>query len=360
MSDDNYNAGPEHNVNTSVGHTNNNNYPSGYSALEANTTGTTNNQGGQPIRQGTLDDSPKTSMETLPMMADTGVSLPTIQSTFMEVTLSMGFWQPKKPSAKAKAKLQELYGAYDKSVKPELQLLAYCKELSEAKSVGEKARTTNYNMSKPWEDGGGRILHNSKLHKWIEEMSKAEQERDKMLNKFFDNYDEAVQNDQVRLGGLFKASDYPPLDVVKDKFSFTYSFKPITPDVRTAVFDDHREVIEEAYQKQHQKLIQDLTRSVWTTLKEQLVRLAQQCDFTKDDTAKRIFDGLADDVRDAVDALSVYNLADDPEMTRVYNELSGIINQDFNEEKIRRGESYRIQTRDQVQKVLDSLPSLSI
>ena len=360
MSDDNYNAGPEHNVNTSVGHTNNN-YPSGYSALEANTTGTTNDQGGQPIRQGTLDDSPKTSMETLPMMADTGVSLPTIQSTFMEVTLSMGFWQPKKPSAKAKAKLQEVYGAYDKSVKPELQLLAYCKELSEAKSVGEKARTIHYGMSKPWEDGGGRILHNSKLHEWIKAMSESEQARDKMLNRFFDNYNEAVQNDQVRLGGLFKKGDYPQtVEEVKEKFYFTYSFKPITPDVRTAVFDDHREVIEEAYQKQHQKLIQDLTGSVWTTLKEQLVRLAQQCDFTKDDTAKRIFDGLADDVRDAVDALSVYNLADDPEMTRVYNELSGIINQDFNEEKIRRGESYRIQTRDQVQKVLDSLPSLSI
>jgi hypothetical protein len=278
----------------------------------------------------------------------------------MEVTLSMGFWQPKKPSAKAKAKLQELYGVYDKSVRPELQLLAYCKELSEAKSAGEKARTTHYGLSKPWEDGGGRILHNSKLHEWIKTMSEAEQTRDSMLEKFFDNYDDAVQNDQTRLGGLFKSDDYPPLDVVKGKFYFSYSFKPITPDIRTAVFDDQREVIEEAYQKQHQKLIQDLTGSVWTTLKEQLVRLAKQCDFTKDDTAKRIFDGLADDVRDAVDALSVYNLADDPEMTRVYNELSGIINQDFNEEKIRRGESYRIQTRDQVQKVLDSLPSLSI
>jgi hypothetical protein len=272
----------------------------------------------------------------------------------------MGFWQPKKPSAKAKAKLQELYGVYDKSVRPELQLLAYCKELSEAKSAGEKARTTHYGLSKPWEDGGGRILHNSKLHEWIKTMSEAEQIRDSMLEKFFDNYDDAVQNDQTRLGGLFKSDDYPPLDVVKGKFYFSYSFKPITPDIRTAVFDDQREVIEEAYQKQHQKLIQDLTGSVWTTLKEQLVRLAKQCDFTKDDTAKRIFDGLADDVRDAVDALSVYNLADDPEMTRVYNELSGIINQDFNEEKIRRGESYRIQTRDQVQKVLDSLPSLSI
>ena len=359
MSDNNYNAGPEHNVNTGVGHTNNN-YPNGYNALVANTTGTTNDQKGQPIRQGTSDDSPKTSMETLPTMGDSGVSLPTIQSTFMEVTLSMGFWSPKKPSAKAKAKLQELYGVYDKSVKPELQLLAYCNELSEAKSAGERARTTHYSMTKPWEDEGGRILHNSKLHEWIKTMSEAEQTRDKMLDRFFDNYDDAVQNDQTRLGGLFKSDDYPPLSEVKGKFYFTYSFKPIAPDVRTAVFDDHREVIEEAYQKQHQRLIQDLTKSVWATLRKQLLRLAQQCDFTKDDTAKRIFDGLANEVRESVDALSVYNLADDPEMTRVYNELSGIINNDFNEEKIRRGESYRIQTRDQVQKVLDSLPSLSI
>lgn len=359
MSDNNYNAGPEHNVNTGVGHTNNN-YPNGYNALVANTTGANNDQGGQPIRQGTSDDSPKTSMETLPTIADTGVSLPTLQSTFTMVRVSAGAWSPKKPSLKAKVKLQEEFGVDDKSIKPELQLLAYCNELSTVTSAQAKARTTNYSMAEPWANGGGRILHNSKLPEWIKTMSQCDQTQLKATEKFFDKYDEAVQNDQVRLGGLFKASDYPPLSVVKSKFYFEYSFEPVAANLVTGLFDDHREVIEQAYQKQYQQRIQGLTQSVWDTLRKQLVRLAEQCDFTKDDTAKKIFDGLADDVKEAVNKLAKYNVNNDPEMTRVYNELSGIINNDFNEEKIRRGESYRIQTRDQVQKVLDSLPSLSI
>ena len=359
MSDENYNAGPEHNVNTGVGHTNNN-YPSGYSALDANTTGTNNDQGGQPIRQGTSDDSPKTSMETLPTMADSGVSLPTLQSTFTMVRVSAGKWSPKVPNAKAKAKLRELYGVDNKSIKADSMLLAYCNELSIVTSSQANARLTNYSMSEPWANGGGRILHNSKLPKWINTMSQCDQDQLKATEKFFDNYDDAVQNDQVRLGGLFKASDYPPLSEVKKKFYFEYSFEPVASDLRTNLFEEQKEVIEEMYQKQYQQRMQGLTQSVWATLRKQLIRLAEQCDFTKDATAKRIYDGMADDVKAAVDALALYNVGNDPEMTRVYNELSGIINHDFNEEKMRLGESYRIQTRDQVQKVLDSLPSLSI
>jgi len=182
------------------------------------------------------------------------------------------------------------------------------------------------------------------------DMSQKDQEIEGVLQTFFGRYYDAVQNDQLRLGSLYKASDYPSLEEVKTKFYFRYSFETVASDYMQPMFEEQKAALDEHYQKQYSQRMQGLTQAIWSNLKEQLLRVG----------GKRIHDGMAEDVRAAVDALALYNVDNDPEMTRIYNELRGIINHDFNEEKMRHGESYRKQTKEQVQKVLDSLPSLSI
>jgi len=259
-------------------------------------------------------------------------------------------WSPKIPNEKAKAKLREIYGADDKSIEAKSALLAYCGELKSVKQHQDSARSLHYRDTKPWIDGGFRLIRNERLWNWMGDMSQKDQEIEGVLQKFFDGYYDAVQNDQLRLGSLYKKGDYPSLREVKTKFAFLYSFESVASDYMQPMFEEQKAALDEHYQKQYKQRMQGLTQKLWDNLREQLLRVG----------GKRIHDGMAEDVRAAVDALALYNVDNDPEMTRIYNELRGIINHDFNEEKMRHGESYRKQTKEQVQKVLDSLPSLSI
>ena len=344
MNDNNYpdSTGME---STSVNHDDNTAVGSG--ALNANTTGISND----PVQVAESYASVQDTADTLSTLDDAaGMSLPSLRSTFSMVNLSMSMWSPKIPNEKAKAKLREIYGADDKSIEAKSALLAYCGELKSVKQHQDSARSLHYRDTKPWIDGGFRLIRNERLWNWMGDMSQKDQEIEGVLQKFFDGYYDAVQNDQLRLGSLYKKGDYPSLREVKTKFAFLYSFESVASDYMQPMFEEQKAALDEHYQKQYKQRMQGLTQKLWDNLREQLLRVGKQ----------RIHDGMADDVRAAVDALALYNVDNDPEMTRIYNELRGIINHDFNEEKMRRGESYRKQTTEQVQKVLDSLPSLSI
>jgi hypothetical protein len=326
---------------------NDNNYPDSTNVEDANTTGISNDPVGVSESYASVQDTADT-LSTLDDAA--GMSLPSLRSTFSMVNLSMSMWSPKIPNEKAKAKLREIYGADDKSIEAKSALLAYCGELKSVKQHQDSARSLHYRDTKPWIDGGFRLIRNERLWNWMGDMSQKDQEIEGVLQKFFDGYYDAVQNDQLRLGSLYKKGDYPSLREVKTKFAFLYSFESVASDYMQPMFEEQKAALDEHYQKQYKQRMQGLTQKLWDNLREQLLRVGKQ----------RIHDGMADDVRAAVDALALYNVDNDPEMTRIYNELRGIINHDFNEEKMRRGESYRKQTTEQVQKVLDSLPSLSI
>jgi hypothetical protein len=330
---------------------NDNNYPNSSmestSVEDANTTGISNEASRIEESYASVQDTADT-LSTLDDAA--GMSLPSLRSTFSMVHLSMSMWSPKMPDEKAKAKLREIYGADDKSIEAKKALLAYCGELKTVKQHQESARSLHYRDTKPWIDGGFRLIRNERLWNWMGDMSQKDQEIEVVLQKFFDGYYDAVQNDQLRLGSLYKKKDYPSLREVKTKFAFVYGFEAVASDYMQPMFEEQKTALDEHYQKQYKQRMQGLTQKLWANLREQLLRVGKQ----------KIYDGMADDVRAAVDALALYNVDNDPEMTRIYNELRGIINHDFNEEKMRRGESYRKQTQEQVQKVLDSLPSLSI
>ena len=318
---------------------NDNNYPDSTNVEDANTTGISNDPVGVSESYASVQDTADT-LSTLDDAA--GMSLPSLRSTFSMVNLSMSMWSPKIPNEKAKAKLREIYGADDKSIEAKSALLAYCGELKSVKQHQDSARSLHYRDTKPWIDGGFRLIRNERLWNWMGDMSQKDQEIEGVLQKFFDGYYDAVQNDQLRLGSLYKKKDYPSLGEVKTKFAFLYGFEAVASDYMQPMFEEQKAALDEHYQKQYKQRMQGLTQKLWDNLREQLLRVGKQ----------RIHDGMADDVRAAVDALALYNVDNDPEMTRIYNELRGIINHDFNEEKMRRGESYRKQTTEQVQKVL--------
>ena len=91
-------------------------------------------------------------------------------------------------------------------------------------------------MTLPWSDMGMRLLPTATFFKYKQRMTELEQEFERLVNNFFDIYDDAVINAQTLLGDLYNPDNYPPLDVLRHKFKFAIELYTHFLQVATSVW----------------------------------------------------------------------------------------------------------------------------
>ena len=306
------------------------------------------------------DANGETSDSKLETATQAGVSIPTMKSTFSSVRLSMGCFQTTKKDEKSTRQLK-LQNQLDEDAKVSgvKKLLADSPEFDTVKYWQGRARTVHYKLSKPWDDAKNRVIPTAKLEVWVKAMSEIQQSHDEALEKFYDKYDEAVQNDQALYRGLHNPDDYPTKEALKTKFYFDYSFDRLADDERTLLSDEAIEAMDDYYQNEHDAVLAKereqyrgrmahLKEEVWKSVRDGLSKVHKQ----------RYQDNDADAIREAVEVLETFNYNDDPVMRRVHDSLTNLFDDEFNIDKLRYNEGYRSDVQDKTTEILNSLPSL--
>jgi len=252
------------------------------------------------------------------------VSIPSISSSAMLVELNISVWTGRK---------------FDKGVSQEIDTAKhtttragnYSKRLFADEPIFDaiqkytgNARTYHYHATMPWSDSGLRLLTTAMFFDYQREITAMEQEFNTLVEQFITNYDKLVIQAQMKLGTLFNADDYPPVEMIREKFKFSVKFAPVPEvgDWRVNVGQEAEAILKESYANYYQSNLESAYADVWERTHEALARMSEKLSGDK----KQIFrDTLVSNVMDMVDLLEKFNVTSDPKMRAAKHKLESVM-----------------------------------
>lgn len=312
---------------------------------------------------------------------------PSIQSSMAKVTIHIGEPSFKAKDTKAKKQVQNANNLTSTTTKKDIylkELLVGFKPLQELRTLSGLARTTHYRMTAPWERNGGAVIPSTDLTEYIETVSGLKQQLlDCLTGPFADGYNDAVIRDQALRGGLFNPDDYPKLYDPKNptkqimptnkkhcknehgKFYITFEVDEISDNFITRIADEGVDVAANFIDNQNRERFERFTHSVWAETIKHVQHLAGKLDFSggyKNNPDRNKFQNSAvEHVERMIEVLERFNFDGNADMQVAHKKLrEAITDRGINADMLKHNEGVRTQTKQALNDVLNSLPSLDI
>ncbi len=273
-------------------------------------------------------------------------SEPALSSRAMLCSLSIAQWSARIHDRSASAEIAERHGAradvgrYNKVLIPR-------EALADIHRIAGEARRDHYFMTLPWDDSGYRVLpaaayleHTAKLREYCVTYTAA-------VEAFASQFDQLVNEARARLGGLFRADDYPSAREIRDKFSFETRVMPLPDagDFRVSLGDQEKERIKRQITESVQASLSIATRELWQRLYDAVSHLSERLKaykVTEDGVEHPFRDSVVANLVKLVDIMPKLNVTGDPELERLTTEVRNSLLVD--PKKLRKSESVRNDT----------------
>ena len=252
------------------------------------------------------------------------VSVPSISSSAMLVELNISVWTGRKFDKGVSQEIDTAKQTTTRAGNYSKRLFADEPVFDAIQKFAGNSRTYHYHATMPWSDSGLRLLTTSMFFDYQREITAMEQEFNRLVEQFLSSYDKLVLQSQMKLGTLFNQDDYPPVEMVRDKFKFSVKFAPVPEvgDWRVNVGHEAEAILKESYANYYQSNLESAYADVWERTHEALTRMSEKLSGDK----KQIFrDTLVSNVMDMVDLLEKFNVTGDPKMRTAKHKLESVM-----------------------------------
>ena len=278
---------------------------------------------------------------------------PTMHSSAVLVSLKISTWNTKRKDkqstekVKADAGAMGNVGAYNKNLCPDFVALENLNKFTADCRNWVKRPTV------PWGFDGVHMLSTRDLLTWFDKDMQTRHETFwNMVDVVLDEYANARQVAQFKLGTLFDASEYPTVDEVREKFRFDYAYYPVpeTGDFRVDIAREGMEFLQKQFEKEKRKVIDEAMTSLWTRVKDITETLSNQLRVTKDEKGK-LYQNTVDTALSLCDMMRDLNLTGDPKMDRVRKELKMTL-EGVNLQELKKDEGQRLAVKQEIDDLL--------
>ena len=241
----------------------------------------------------------------------------TIQNQAMLVNLTIHQWTARKHDRKATREVDQAHGANDAGRYN--KLLVDKEALKPVQSCAAALRELHYTLTLPWGDNGDRVLPSVLFEDYTTQIRNAREKYMNVVRDFVSEYPNLVQAARKRLGTLYEPSDYPAASQIEDRFGAKVGFSPIAAaeDFRVDVGAENVAEIRAEISREAEARLKEATAACWLRVREVVERYALRMS----DEKGRVYDSMVDNARDLVKLLPALNLTNDPELTRVAQEI---------------------------------------
>jgi hypothetical protein len=236
----------------------------------------------------------------------------------MLVDISISQWSMRRYDKKVTREIEEKHETQDAGNFNKI-LIAVEEHKKIIQASGE-ARTFHYTNTLPWSDEGKRILPSANYWEYVNELNIKKHKYWRIVQSFWNGYERFKEESRVRLNTMFDENDYPPLEVLRDKYKFDISFLPIPKsedfrvDIGSDAVDKIRLEIEQTVQTAEREAIKDLWTRLYDSIKHIIDRLS-----SKD----AIFhDTLIGNVVELSSLLPRLNFTNDPHLNNLCKEIN--------------------------------------
>jgi len=245
----------------------------------------------------------------------------------MLVNLKISCWSARKHDKSVSAKVAHDYNTPSDSGRYNKVLIAENAIKAIKKHVGN-ARTFHYENTLPWNDEGSRILPAKNFDRYSQKMRELKTEYETAVSEFLKNYTSLVENAKIRLNGMFKDSDYPGINEIRNKFSFTTIINPIpnNDDFRVSLNSTEVERIKTELGNRLREAEKFAKKDLWNRLYSVLNSLSSKMREEGKNGKSPIFrDSLIGNVKDIVNLLPDLCISEDPDLEKIRTEIKETI-----------------------------------
>ena len=293
------------------------------------------------------------------------IEVPKLSSRALEVKVLISAWTAvkKKKGAARQVAAQNNMGDID-ALNVSTNVLQGCESLTDIHTLKGEMRKYNYSKTLPWTDKGGRILMTAEYPAWVRELTAKQAEFDRLFEVFISEYEFQKIAAQQSQGDLFDERDYPPVEVVREKFGCRLSVMPIVDagDWRLDVEDDAQGCFDEliaTHTSAAETRINAAMADIHKRLHKVLANMSDRLDYVGDKDKKTFRGTLLDNVLDIVELMRTCNLTNDTQLTAQADTLERAL-RGVSCGALRDSSHLRAETKRTVDEVIASLPSIDL
>lgn len=229
----------------------------------------------------------------------------------MLASLNMSAWTARKLDKQVTQRATDMHMAASDAGRFNKQLLNK-NALADIVRITGQARWYHLNHTLPWLDDGARVLPSMSHSEYWRTMEDYRMAYESAVQAFLDSYPAERQAARVRLGTMFRDSDYPSVDTIADKFSFGVRILPL-PDAGDfrlveGVSSADLERIKADVEKTTQAITADMVQAVFKTIADKVSTMVERLTSAE----PKFRDTLVSNMTDVIDTLPALNITDDP------------------------------------------------
>ncbi len=283
----------------------------------------------------------------------------TLASRAMLVSISISSWSGRKLDRKVTDEVNTARGAasdagrYNKLLLPKEALDAIHKKAS-------SIRNEFYGRTLPWMDDGQRIMAANAYLQHTQWIARQRASFEQLVEEFLARYPDYVEEAKQRLNTMFVAADYPPVELLREKFSINVMVLnvPNGDDFRVAMSDAQAEQIRADIESKVTEASQNAVKDVYKRITEKLTLMVERLNNykpgTRTERAQGVFkSSLVENIRDLINVMPALNITGDPELDRLAERLKDVTVYDAN--VLKANTAKRQDTAAEAQAILDSM-----
>ena len=238
-----------------------------------------------------------------------------ISASAVLVELNISVWPASKIDRELTSQVNTNASAHKDASQTKKNLFAGTSLRADIEKFAARVRLYNNQHTLPWADKGERMLPTKLFMDYKQTMNGYERTFEMICDNFFDEYETLVKDAQVNLAGMYRAEDYPPLEEVRQKFSFRRNVKPLPEagDFRLDIPANDLEEMRLVYEGQYNEKLAEAMRTPWERLHEVLLGMSKKLGDTSE-AKKRYHDSLLSNPLELCELLTKLNVTNDPKL----------------------------------------------
>jgi len=285
-----------------------------------------------------------------------------IGNNAMLVELNISIWTARKLDKQVSEEVDSAKGTRARAGNYHKNLLAGSDKLDQIQKIANEARAWQHTRTLPWSDKGARLLPMRIFFDYKQQLNSFETQFNQAVEEFLAEYPELVSAAAFKLGALFDRDEYPDVDKIRNKFSFTYGFSPVPEagDFRVHVEKEALEELKSQYEQQYTSKLNDAMKDTWDRLYTVLKHLSTKLDYVDDAVdasgnkirAPRFFTSNITNVTELCGLLTALNVTDDPKLEEARRQVeSALVGVDA--ETVKESQDIRHSVKAKVDAILD-------
>lgn len=247
--------------------------------------------------------------------------------------LTQSFWNPKKRHIRETYEENRRH-SLDNDAEVYIKLTKH-DALMAAMSIKGKIYNEHRRLTLPSPQEGVRIIPLGREFEHSSKLSELNNQFNKNVNRFIDDYDEVIEEARHKFNGLFDSSMFPPEEVIKTKFSNNVKYMSCPYDGDWGVW------------------LNETVQLSQFELQDRLVTAARHLIEVCEGDG-RLYSSVLENLEDICELTGDFNLLEDPIIAKAAKELAPIA-KDYSIETLRDNDGLRKDTARRVSQVLSTL-----